>query len=192
MPTRERALRIKNGIQGIDFIDCEEPGCGKEVREINRHLKVHGLTVPQYRIRHPEAPTICLATKNIRRELIGQNISLEVRQEALDTAREEGSLPHFPDRTTKELESALGRVRAEGKNREADTLLRSRSLIPLRTAGQESEIPITTLYSAAQEGRLPVEKVAIGGRTIVGVDPEEIALFKAGWVKKLSRTREIG
>lgn len=192
MPRKELVDRIKNGIEGKDYVLCAVEDCGEKLRVVPRHARIaHGLNGQEYRTKYPEAPIICEATKRILQENMETFLPEPLRALGRETARRHGLLPSFPDKNTKALEQAKGRVRARRELKEVYNLLKLKGLISLNEASQLLDKPYSTLFSAFQDGRLAGEKVRAAGRQIVGIDPTDIEpAFQAGRMKRNNSKKE--
>lgn len=173
-------------IEDINYVVCLEADCGKELRALGNHVPVHDLDIGSYRIRHPDARTICAETSRQLREKIDTSLPLEVRARGREKIQEGRLNLTAGDEKSHTLMSKLAKARARRELAEGREKLTEEGYVPVVFLSQKTNIPPPTLYSAVAQGRVEGKKITgPGGRKLLGIKRESFEeALETGAMKK--------
>jgi hypothetical protein len=190
MKRRVLEERLRMGVEGVDFILCQVPGCSAPVRQLSPHLRAHRgsdglpLSVIEYQTRYPGAPTVCAGTLEKYRANIVTSLPEDKRNQGLDQIRAGNFTPQPTSPEVRKMERAIGTHTATRAVAQAQDIFMTVGLITLGDASLGSGISRRTLYSAAQEGRLPAVTIYVDNKPFLGISPQNLQTFANGWRKK--------
>jgi len=158
-------------------VTCAE--CGREFKEITSgHLTWthHGMTVEQYRLKHPDLPLMSRATLQARQkaaqELFTDPQRARRRQEGMEIAHQ--VLQRGDEGSRLWMRTAAKSARQQ-ELKEAVNLVHQANLMTIAEVSKLTGIPKPTLYSAIDREVIPSQKFPVRrGLAIIGIDPEAV------------------